>query len=100
MNAELEGYYLDGQTARRQRVRVGLTPMALQIITEDGDPLYWPWEEVRQSGNFYGDNQIRLERGRNTPEVLLIPGPLFLEKLKEVTPERRSNFRIPTRRKK
>jgi len=100
MNAELEGYYLDGQTARRQRVRVGLTPMALQIVSEDGDPLYWPWEEVRQSGNFYGDNQIRLERGKKTPEVLLIPGPLFLEKLKEVTPERRSNFRIPTRRRK
>ena len=100
MNAELEGYYLDGQTARRQRVRVGLTPIALQIIPEDGEPLYWPWEEVRHARNFYGDNQIRLERGRSAPEVLLIAGPLFIEKLKEAAPERRSNFRIPARRKK
>jgi predicted Zn-dependent protease len=100
MNAELEGYYLDGQTALRQRVRVRLTPIALQIITEAGETLFWPWEEVRQPRNFYGDTQIRLERGRNTPEVLLIPAPLFLEKLKEVAPERRRHFRNPTRRKK
>ncbi len=100
MNAELEGYYVDGQTALRHRVRIGLTPSALQIITEDGETLSWPWEEVRQSRNFYGDGQTRLERGRNTPEVLLIPGPLFLEKLKEVAPEQRRHFRNPTRRKK
>ena len=41
MNAELEGYYLDGQTARQQHVRVGLTPVALRIIPEDGEILYW-----------------------------------------------------------
>ena len=99
MNAELEGYYLDGQTALRQRVRARLTPIALQIIREDGEVISWPWEEIHQARNFYGNHQIRLERGKNTPEVLLIPGPLFLEELKEVAPERKGHFRSDRRKK-
>ncbi len=100
MNAELEGYYSDGQTARQHPVRVSLTPRVLQIIFENGEALYWPWEEVNQARNFYGDEQIRLERGRSAPEVLLIPGPLFFGKLTEVAPEQRRSFRNPARRKK
>jgi len=99
MNRELEAYYLDGQTAVRQRVRTRLTPIVLLIIREDGEAVPWPWEEIHQSPNAYGVDQIRLERGRSTPEVLLVPGSLFLEQLKEVAPERRKYFH-PDRGKK
>lgn len=97
MKPELEGTYLDGQTALRHHVRVSMTPKGLIISVEGGGNFSWPWEEIRQPQNFYGDKQVRLERGGNIPEVVLVPGLLFLEKLNEVAPERRRIFRKPAR---
>jgi len=100
MNTDLEGYYLDGRTAIRHRVGVRLTPIELQIVLENGDTLSWPLKEIRQPKNFYGDRQIRLERGGDTPEVLLVPGSLFLRKWKDISPDGKSRFHAPSRRKK
>lgn len=100
MHTDLEGYYLDGRTAIRHRVGVRLTPVELQIVLENGDTLSWPLKEVRQPKNFYGDEQIRLERGGDTPEVLLVPGSLFLRKLKNISPDGKRRFHAPVRRKK
>ena len=91
---------MDGQTAARQRAKVYLTPGSLQIHTERGETIGWPWKEIRQARNYYGDGQMRLEKGGNPPEVLLVPGPLFLSRLKEVVPEEKSQFREPFRRKR
>ena len=97
---ELQGHYLDGRTAVRRRAKVGLTRTGLRIVLEDGEALFWPFEAVRQSRSFYGKEQIRLERGGDTPEILLIPASLFMRKLKEVSPEWKGRFRAPARRKR
>jgi len=57
-------------------------------------------KEVRQPKNFYADKQIRLERGGETPEVLLVPGSLFLRKWTDVSPDGKRRFQSPARRKK
>ena len=36
MQTDLEGYYLDGRTAERHRVRVRLTRAGLHIVLENG----------------------------------------------------------------
>jgi len=100
MHTDLEGYYLDGRTAIRHRVGVRLTPIELQIMLENGDTISWPLKEIRQPKNFFGDEQIRLERGGDTPEVLLVPGSLFLRKLKNISPDGKRRFHAPVRRKK
>ncbi|MCX5916198.1 MAG: hypothetical protein NTX30_05845, partial [Deltaproteobacteria bacterium] len=100
MQTDLEGYYLDGRTAIRHRVGVRLTPMELQIVLENGDTISWPLKEVRQPKNFFGDEQIRLERGGDTPEVLLVPGSLFLRKWRSISPDGEKRFHAPARRKK
>ena len=98
--AELQGHYLDGQTAVRRRAKVCLTRTGLRIVLENGEALYWPFEAIRQSKSFYGKEQIRLERGGNTPEILQVPGSIFVRRLKEVSPEWKGRFRPPARRKK
>jgi Zn-dependent protease with chaperone function len=98
--ADLQAYYLDGQTAVRRRAKVGLTRTGLRIVLENGEALFWPFEAVRQSSSFYGREQIRLERGGDTPEILLVPASLFVRKVKEVSPEWKGRFRAPARRKK
>ncbi len=100
MHTDLEGYYLDGRTAIRHRVGVRLTAFELQIVLENGDTISWPLKEIRQPKNFYGDEQIRLERGGDTPEVLVVPGSLFARRLKDVSPEGKRRFHAPARRKK
>jgi Zn-dependent protease with chaperone function len=100
MYTDLEGYYLDGRTAIRHRARVRLTPQELQIVLENGYTTSWPLKEIRQPKNFYGDEQIRLERGGDIAEVLLVPGYLFLKKLKNISPEGKRRFHAPARRKK
>jgi beta-barrel assembly-enhancing protease len=98
--ADLQAYYLDGRTAVRRRAKVGLTRTGLRIALEEGESLFWPFEAIRQSRSFYGKEQIRLERGGDTPEILQVPATLFVRKLKEVSPEWKGRFRAPARRKK
>jgi predicted Zn-dependent protease len=100
MQTDLEGFYMDGLTAERHRVRVRLTRAGLQILLEGGGILSWPLEEIRQPGNFFGGAQIRLERGGETPEVLLVHGGLFLKTANAVWPEPGKRFRAPERGRK
>lgn len=97
---DLKGTYLDGQTPSRQIATVRLSPKTLQIILEKGTAIIWPYEEIRQAKHYYGDVQIRLERGGNVPEVLQIPGLLFFKKLREVAPEEVKRFHGSTGRKR
>lgn len=100
MHTDLEGYYLDGRTAERHRVRVRLTRAGLHILLKNEDVLSWPLEEIRQPENYFGDAQIRLERGGDTPEVLLVHGGLFLKTANAVWPASKRQFRAPGRRRK
>ena len=90
---------MDGRTAERHRAGVRLTPMGLQITLENKNSFFWPMEEIQQSKNFYGEEQVRLERGGKTPEVLLLPSSIFLKRIKEISPEKKKRFCPPARRK-
>ena len=98
MQTDWEGHYLVRQTAVRQRASVRLMRNGLQITTEGGTTLWWPIREIRQTQGFYPGEEVRLERGGEFPEVLLIPSPAFLANLHRVTPEMAGRFHGPARR--
>jgi beta-barrel assembly-enhancing protease len=100
MQTELEAFYMDGRTAERHRARARLTRAGLHILLDGGDVLSWPFGEIRQSRNFFGNDQIRLERGGDTPEVLLVPASRFLEAADAVWPASKKQFREPVRGRK
>jgi predicted Zn-dependent protease len=60
--------------------------------------MWWPYEETRQTQGFYAGEQVRLERGGEHPEVLLIDDTLFLEILQQVAPEVAGRFHDPAQR--
>lgn len=99
MQTDWEGYYLDGQTAARQRAAIRLMRSGLQITTESGVTLWWPYEEIRQTQGFYAGEQVRLERGREIPEALLVSDATFLTRLHRVAPEVARHFHDPARRR-
>jgi predicted Zn-dependent protease len=96
---EIEGSYLDGQTAQRHRVIIHPTRNGLEITTEKGTKFFWPFEEIRQDQHFGSEGEIRLEKGGNIPEVLFVPGSLFLSSLKWAAPEVVKHFHDPARRR-
>jgi len=99
IQTEWEGYYLDGQTAARQRVSIQLMRLGLHVTTERGDTLWWPYEEIRQTQGFYSGEQVRIERGGEFAEALLVSDKEFLVQLHQIAPELATKFHDPARRK-
>lgn len=98
MRTGWEGYYLDGRTAARQRAAIRLMGQGLQVTTERGVVLWWPYTEIRQTQGFYAGEEVRLERGGDVPEALLVSDAGFLHALRRAAPELAPRFHDPTRR--
>ena len=82
-----EGYYLDGQSAVRHRAVVSLFSYGLVFSTEDGGSHSWPYADLRQTQGFYAGEPVRLERGGDIPELLVVPEPAFLTALSQTAPQ-------------
>ena len=98
MRTDWSGTYLDGRTAARQRATVRLMREGLEITTEAGGTRLWPYRELRQTQGSYAGEEVRLERGGELPETLLIPDAAFLESLHEAAPHVGLRFHDPRRR--
>lgn len=99
MKTDWEGYYLDGRTPVRQPAAIRLMRSGIEITTEGGTRLWWPYQEIRQSQGFYAGEEVRLERGSEIPEALLISESAFLTALHRITPELATRFHNPARRR-
>ena len=98
VRSDWEGYYLDGRTAARRRAAVRLLRSGIQITPEGGETRWWPYAEIRQTQGFYAGEQVRLERGGDLPEALLVEDAAFLADLHRVAPEAAPRFHDPARR--
>jgi predicted Zn-dependent protease len=98
MQLEWQAHYLDGKTPVRRAATVQLQPAHLRIAIEGGEPLYWPYESIRQTQGAYAGEQVRLERGEEFPELLLIGDEDFLRALHHFAPGRAGAFHDPARR--
>lgn len=99
MKTDWDGYYLDGRTAVRQRAAIRLMRSGLEASIENGARLWWPYREIRQTQGFYAGEEVRLERGGELPEALLISEPAFLAQLQRVAPELAGRFHDPGSRR-
>src|SRR3990172_9547607 len=98
MKTDWEGYYLDGRRAARHRVAIRLMRSGLEVTTEAGT-LWWPYPEIRQTQGFYAGEQVRLDRGGEIPEALLVSDAGFLSGLRRMAPELATRFHDPARRR-
>ncbi len=98
MQHEWQAYYLDGQTAIRHQASVRLMREGLEVRTAGGWTRFWPYDDIRQTQGFYEGEEVRLERGGELPEALLISDLGFLVSLREVAPQFGARFHDPARR--
>lgn len=95
MRTHWQGHYLDGRTAARQHVSIQLEADRLRLTLEDGSDRWWPYQEIRQTQGFYSGEQIRLEMGQVTPEILIVTDTAFLSTLHRLAPEQAGHFHNP-----
>lgn len=95
-----QGHYLDGRTAVRQGVEIRVLPQALTVRTASGTTFQWLYTEVRQTQGTYAGQQIRLERGGEIAESLLIADPACVEALRRVAPHLTRHVHSPAGRRK
>jgi predicted Zn-dependent protease len=98
MRTDWPGVYLDGRTAVRHPATIRLMREGLELTPAGGAPRLWPYAELRQTQGFYAGEEVRLERGGDLPETLLIPDVAFLADLHEVAPHVGRRFHDPGRR--
>jgi Zn-dependent protease with chaperone function len=95
-----DAHYLDGRTPVRRPVRVLIGRTGLEItLTDGGGSLRWPLAEVRQTQGFYAGEEVRLERGGELAEALLVRDLGFLTALRAAAPEAAAAFHDPGRRR-
>ncbi len=97
-----EGVYFDGRTASRQRVTVTVTGNALHVVKQDGKEsgpdLWWPYEEIRQTQGFHSGEQVRLEKGDELPEAIVVDDDMFLAAIHQIAPDAPARFHNPAHR--
>ncbi len=86
LSEEWAGDYFDGVTAERHSATVRLTSAGIEVKRADGQETLWPYSEVRQADSGYSSGRVRLERGKQPAEVLVIPDEVFLTALRQNTP--------------
>jgi predicted Zn-dependent protease len=89
--------YLDGQTAIRHPATVRVMGSGLEVTTSGGWTRLWPYREIRRTQGLYEGEEVRLERGGDEAEVILIADRRFLESLQEVAPQLGPRFHDPSR---
>ena len=99
MKTDWEAYYLDGRTPARQRATLRLMRSGIELTTESGSRLWWPYAKIRQTQGFYAGEEVRLEKGGEIPEALLVSDPAFLTALRRITPEMAARFHDPAHRR-
>ncbi len=72
---------------------VTIRPAAVFLSQPGGAALSWPWEQIRQTQGFYPGEPIRLERGADLPEALVVEDPDFLAAIRQLRPGFGGDFR-------
>lgn len=98
MQLEWHGHYLDGKSAQRRTATVQLQASSLRITLADGTQFDWPYDAITQTQGSYAGEQVRLERGGEFTEALLIADKEFLVTLHRVASSRAGRFHNPADR--
>lgn len=98
MKNQWPGHYLDGNMAERQIVTVTLSPTHISIARERGEAILWALDEVKQTQGFYENEPVRIERGDDRIEALIVEDPSFIETLHRISPSSSGRFGGPSTR--
>jgi Zn-dependent protease with chaperone function len=101
VRADWQGRYLDGVSAVRRAVTVRIARTGLELTQHDGGVTrFWPFTDIRQTQGTYAGEVVRLERGAELTEALLVDDVAFLRALHATSPDATRRFHDPARRRR
>ena len=100
MRTDWDGFYLDGRAPLRRAARVRLTRSGIEVAPEGGATAFWPYGEVRQTQGWHAGQEVRLERGGDLGEAIIVPDEQFLADLREIAQAPGLRFHDPRRRRR
>lgn len=80
------GFYFDGKTANRIPVTITVMATGLRLATEEGAFLWWPYEHLHLAQGALPGEQIRIERGPEPSESLVVSDEAFLSAIQAEAP--------------
>lgn len=86
MPTRCTAHYFDGRTTTRHRVTITVAPMALQLLTSDGEIKQWPYNQIRQTQGAYSGEPVRLEFGPEPAESVVISTSDLLTSIHKAAP--------------
>jgi Zn-dependent protease with chaperone function len=92
-----QGIYYDGRTAARHPVTVTVMETGLRIVRGDDTFLWWPFDEIRQAAGDVPGEVMRLERGRNPVESLVVQDPGLAAAMAVFAPRAAGKVMMPMR---
>lgn len=95
MKIHWTGNYFDGVSAKRFEATVELNPHAIVIKVPGGDTHMWPHEEIRQAQGYYRGEPVRLERGEDPIEAVVVSEGGFLEALRRIADGHGARYHDP-----
>jgi Zn-dependent protease with chaperone function len=81
-----EARYYGGRVAERESVTVTVAPTGLRLDRADGSTLWWPYHEIRQTEGSMPGEPVRLERGEDPVEALVLDDPGVLDAIRQLAP--------------
>ena len=95
------GFYFDGINPIKHEVNVTITRDGLKIQTlKVGTYFWWNLSEINQTNDIYVDNEVKLEKGEDIPEILIIKDVSFIKSLKQISPDFQTKFQTSASRSK
>lgn len=96
---QYEAFYFDGINPIKHEVNVTITRDGLKIQKLKVDTYFW-WDlsEINQTNDIYADKEVKLEKGDDIPEILIIKDVSFIKSLKQISPDFQTKFQTSASR--
>lgn len=85
--ATWSGFHYDGRTAHREPVIIAITADGLHLTREDGESFTWRFDEIRRVPPLHRGERLRLERGGELAEAVVVSEEGLLEAVRAVAPD-------------
>jgi len=92
-----QGIYYDGRSAARHPVTITVMESGLRIARADETFLWWPYTEIRQTAGDVTGEPLRLERGTEPAEALVVDDLALAAAIPHFAPTAHARVRTPLR---
>lgn len=92
-----QGIYYDGRSAARHPVTITVMESGLRIARADETFLWWPYAEIRQTAGDVTGEPLRLERGTEPTEALVVDDLALAAAIAHFAPMAHARVRTPLR---